>query len=280
MLQLIAQLERFPKWLSASLALLLVVLIAALYFATDALLAVSIFFVVPIAIAAWSSGRFAAVTIALISAGLLAIVDIDSGVILRNPDFTPVNEILRWLLFTLIALMLAALKETADHHRKTARVDDLTGIPNRRAFQEFAELEIARARRTGKPMTIAFTDIDNFKLINDSRGHQAGDRLLAQTAELMKKNIRAVDRVARFGGDEFVLLLSDTDSTSAEQVMKRLKADLNAMAVNNSWPVSFSTGVYTFARPPESVDDMISRADKLMYTVKQTGKNRLLYGQD
>lgn len=280
MLELIARLERFPKWLSASLALSLVVLIAALYYATDALLAVSIFYFVPIAIAAWSSGRLAAVTIALISAGLLAIVDIESGVILRNPDFTPVNEILRWLLFTLIALMLAALKETADHHRNTARVDDLTGISNRRTFQEFAELEIARARRTGKPITIAFTDIDDFKLINDSCGHQAGDRLLAQTAELMKKNIRAVDRVARFGGDEFVLLLSETDFAAAEQVMKRLKADLSSMATANAWPVSFSTGVYTFVRPPESVDDMISRADKLMYTVKQTGKNRLLHGQD
>lgn len=280
MLELIARLERFPKWLSASLALSLVVLIAALYYATDALLAVSIFYFVPIAIAAWSSGRLAAATIALISAGLLAIVDIESGVILRNPDFTPVNEILRWLLFTLIALMLAALKETADHHRNTARVDDLTGISNRRAFQEFAELEIARARRTGKPITIAFTDIDDFKLINDSCGHQAGDRLLAQTAELMKKNIRAVDRVARFGGDEFVLLLSETDFAAAEQVMKRLKADLSSMATANAWPVSFSTGVYTFVRPPESVDDMISRADKLMYTVKQTGKNRLLHGQD
>ncbi len=255
----------------------LILSIAAIYFYTSASLAISIFFFLPIAIAVCSLGRVAGISTAILSAFVATIVDIESGMIQRSPDYTVINEILRLLLYMLIAIMLAALKDSADHHKAAARVDDLTGIYNRRAFQEFAELEIARSRRTGKPITIAFTDIDNFKNVNDSDGHQAGDRVLSQTADLMRSSVRAVDRVARFGGDEFVILLSDTDSAAAVNVMERLRLDLTRMAELNGWPISYSIGAFTFKRPPESVDEMVSRADRLMYTVKQSGKDQYLH---
>ncbi len=277
MLQFITLLEKIPRAAGAGLVIALVLAIAAIYFHTSASLAISIFFFLPIAIAVCSLGRVAGIATAILSAFVATIVDIESGMIQRSPDYTVVNEILRLLLYTLIAIMLAALKDSADHHKAAARVDDLTGIYNRRAFQEFAELEIARSRRTGRPITIAFTDIDNFKNVNDSDGHQAGDRVLSQTADLMRSSVRAVDRVARFGGDEFVILLSETDATAAASVMERLRQDLTRMAELNGWPISYSIGAYTFKRPPESVDEMVSRADRLMYTVKQSGKDRCLH---
>ncbi len=277
MLQFITLLERIPRVAGAGLVIALVLAISGVYYHTTSSLAISIFFFLPIAIAICSLGRSAGIATAVLSAFVATIVDIESGMIERSPDFTVINEIFRLLLYMLMAIMLAALKDSADHHKAAARVDDLTGIYNRRAFQEFAEMEIARARRTGKPITIAFTDIDNFKNVNDSNGHQAGDRVLSQTADMMRSSVRAVDRVARFGGDEFVILLSETDATAAVNVIERLRHDLRRMAELNGWPISYSIGAYTFKRPPESVDEMVSRADRLMYAVKQSGKDHCLH---
>lgn len=171
--------------------------------------------------------------------------------------------------------MLSALKKLVEEHKQAARIDVLTGIPNRRAFYEAAQLEIARANRHPRPFTVVFTDIDNFKNVNDRYGHLIGDRLLTLTADILRQNVREIDQVARLGGDEFVLLLSGTDANGAATVMERLRSDLTAMAQMYHWPVTYSAGAVTFTRPPESVDEMITKADTLMYSVKQSGKDHI-----
>lgn len=187
---------------------------------------------------------------------------------------------LRLALFIAIAKVLSALKRMVEVHKQAARIDELTGIPNRRAFYEAARLEIARANRTPTPFTVVFTDIDNFKNVNDKYGHLIGDRLLTLTAVILRQNIREIDQVARLGGDEFVLLLSGTDANGAATVMERLRSDLTAMAKTYDWPVTYSAGAVTFTRPPESVDEMITKADTLMYSVKQSGKDHIRQEDD
>jgi diguanylate cyclase (GGDEF)-like protein len=184
------------------------------------------------------------------------------------------NEALRLVVFLVVVYILEELKRTLRREAQSARQDPLTRVANRRAFYELAAIEISRSQRSKEPFTIVFADIDNFKVVNDRYGHLAGDHVLNLTAELMKRNVRVVDIVARFGGDEFLLLLTGTDSETARKVVERVKADLAESAKRNGWPISLSTGVFTYTTPPATVDEMITRADQLMYSVKQATKKQ------
>lgn len=111
--------------------------------------------------------------------------------------------------------------------------------------------------------------------VNDSFGHQAGDDLLCLVAEIIRRNLRATDLAARFGGDEFAVLLPETGADAARAVVQRLQGQLLGAVRTREWPVTFSIGVVTFNDAPEAVDEMVKRADNLMYAVKQSGKNSI-----
>jgi diguanylate cyclase (GGDEF)-like protein len=138
-------------------------------------------------------------------------------------------------------------------------------------------MELGKARRYQTPISILYMDIDDFKHINDHFGHHIGDRLLRSVAKTIKNNIRAIDVIARFGGDEFGILLAETGSESAALVAGKLKEKLVELVQYNGWPVTFSTGVVTFEIIPNSVDEMIDVADAQMYMAKRHGKNRTRY---
>ncbi|MDY6970117.1 MAG: diguanylate cyclase [Spirochaetota bacterium] len=179
--------------------------------------------------------------------------------------------------FNLMALALEKRNEELTNAfnklNEIARTDPLTGIPNRRTFIEKASLEIHRAQRYFHPFSIAYLDIDNFKNINDSFGHNTGDALICLVADTIKNNIREIDEIARLGGDEFVILLSQTDSKIAYSVVNKLKTILSEIMKENKWPVTFSIGIVTFIKPPISVDNAIAKADSIMYSAKQEGKD-------
>jgi diguanylate cyclase (GGDEF)-like protein len=118
-------------------------------------------------------------------------------------------------------------------------------------------------------------DIDNFKMVNDHFGHHIGDELLCSVAQSMKKNIRAIDVIVRFGGDEFGVLLANTSAGSASQVVEKLNDILLELVQNKGWPVTFSIGVATFPNPPDKIDVIIDAADAQLYVAKQKGKNRI-----
>lgn len=140
--------------------------------------------------------------------------------------------------------------------RLEATTDELTGVLSRRAFRVAAELEMARAARTGQPLTLAVVDLDDFKRINDERGHAAGDAVLAGLARSWRRTLRAEDVVGRFGGDEFILLLPRTDPPSATTVLARLQADLCA----------WSAGVAAWRG--QDFDEWFRAADHDLYRVK------------
>jgi diguanylate cyclase len=158
------------------------------------------------------------------------------------------------------------------------REDQLTGALNRRGLDETIDREIKRAERGQSAVSVALLDIDNFKQLNDSLGHQAGDRALKHLTQVIKETLRPADSVGRYGGEEFLIVLPDTDLTAGIEAMQRLQRDLTKkffLHNNERILVTFSAGV-ALRRENEDSEDLIGRADKAMYKAKQTGKNRVV----
>ena len=245
------------------------------YFATGEMLEFSVFFLVPISFFTWFLSR---------RAGLLACIT-SAAIIMGDNLSSPLHQInhrvaywnaLVWLgFFLLITFVIARLKVLHLRERELSRVDNLTQVATRLAFYEFATTEINRARRSSLPTTLAYLDLDCFKEVNDRKGHAMGDRVLTTVARSMQKNVRQTDMVARMGGDEFALILPNTDKDAANKLLTKLLDMLIKNMQRDSWPVTFSIGAVTFRTPPESVHEMIQRADEIMYSVKESGKNRL-----
>jgi diguanylate cyclase (GGDEF)-like protein len=159
--------------------------------------------------------------------------------------------------------------------QELARVDPLTTVPNRRAFYEALDKERVRSLRYRRPFTIAYVDLDNFKRVNDSLGHAAGDELLVQVAMGLRSNLRASDYVGRLGGDEFAILLPETDATAAKLVLRKLRLRLLEEMKAHSWQMTFSIGAATFLDPPDSLDVIVRMADETMYAIKARGKDNV-----
>jgi diguanylate cyclase (GGDEF)-like protein len=167
------------------------------------------------------------------------------------------------------------LESLLEKERALSRLDPLTGLANRRAFYEVLEAEKQRCMRYQRPFSLAYIDLDNFKRVNDSRGHTVGDFVLTTVAELIRSHVRTTDTVARLGGDEFAILLPETDPNGVKQVLSKLHDRLRSELQNAGLDMSLSVGAATFLNPPESVDDIVRTADELMYSVKTHGKNDL-----
>ncbi len=170
------------------------------------------------------------------------------------------------------------LIQAIDREQILSRTDSLTGIANRRVFYEMAEMEINKFRRYGHPFSVLLIDIDKFKNVNDSYGHQKGDSVLCVVANMIKESIRLTDIVARVGGDEFTVLLAEIGIESLATTVLRLQSKLVDTARVNGWPITFSIGVVTFNIVPKNVDEIMKEADVLMYTAKHAGKNNINYG--
>ena len=154
-----------------------------------------------------------------------------------------------------------------------SRTDHVTGLFNRHYLRESLDREMRRAARTGKPLTVALLDIDNFKAYNDSNGHVAGDRALRQVADTLLKSIRTgMDSAFRFGGDEFFLILSETDLKTAETTIKRILRKLHRGV---SASLSFSVGL-SLLDSCEDMEAFINAADQAMYSAKDAGGGRIV----
>lgn len=158
------------------------------------------------------------------------------------------------------------------------REDQLTGALNRRGLDEAVDVELKRADRNKSVFSVALIDIDNFKKLNDTLGHQAGDRALTHLTQVIKETLRPTDAVGRYGGEEFLILLPGTNLEAAVETIQRLQRDLTKkffLHNNDKVLVTFSAGVALRAEG-EDQEDLIGRADKAMYQAKQTGKNRVV----
>jgi len=172
------------------------------------------------------------------------------------------------------------LQEELDRASTLVRHDQLTGTLNRRGLEEAFDGEFARSRRRNTPLCVALLDIDNFKKLNDSLGHDAGDAALIHLATTIRDTLRPQDTVARFGGEEFIIILPDTGISDAEKAIVRLQRELTKrffLHDNEKVLITFSAGVTDF-RPDDTQTTITKRADEAMYTAKKTGKNRVVIG--
>ncbi len=157
--------------------------------------------------------------------------------------------------------------------------DPLTGILNRRHFDYQAERELLRSRRHGYALSIIFLDLDDFKVINDTCGHAAGDRVLREMADILRDSLRAEDLPARYGGEEFVALLPQTDIGGAQVIGRRLQDRVRRHSFGGGIRVTFSGGASSFPRHGETMAELLEVADRGLYEAKTRGKNDIVIGK-
>lgn len=236
----------------------------------------AIFYVVPVSYFAWYFRR----TIGIVSAAFSAAATLN---IHRAEQFQYNHRTLIywnavvWLaLYFFFAWIISELRSLYEQERLSSHTDSLTRIANRRAFFELLETEANRASRYGAALTLAYLDVDHFKQINDRFGHEKGDELLRLVAQTLESNLRKPDRVARLGGDEFAVLLPETSAPSAAAVLRKLHSILDDNMRQRNLPVTFTVGAVTFHSPPQSLQEMLSKADQAMYSAKNSGRDRVI----
>jgi diguanylate cyclase (GGDEF)-like protein len=238
----------------------------------------NIFFLIPVGIAAWFVGIRSGIAVSVVSAVSCYMADIIFNKLkIENPVIPIWNSAAGLVFFLLLAFLLYALRRELGIHKQLSMEDFLTKASNSRAFYNYARIEIARIQRDKKPLTIVYMDLDNFKQINDTLGHNVGDEVLVAFVNVIRKNIRATDAVSRLGGDEFAMLLPEMGSAYVEQFIKKLRDIIDAEMHAKGWNITFSAGVLTCIKPPASVNEMIKSADDAMYEVKKHGKNSVKY---
>jgi len=237
----------------------------------------SFFYLIPITIIAWTNGRNAGLFLSVLSATVWLTSNLLSGQIYSHPLIAIWNTLVRYGFYATVTTLLAELHHALDEEQILANTDPLTGAMNRRSFNKIAEKKMISAEIHGRPYTMVYIDIDNFKTVNDTLGHAVGDLVLKVVVDTIREQIRNTDLLARIGGDEFAILLTDIDQKQAEPIVERIQSSLMAEMKTNNWDTTFSTGVLTVLTMPESVDKLVSMTDELMYAIKDKGKNGIHY---
>lgn len=238
-------------------------------------LSFSVFYTIPIMLSAWYGGKHIGFIIVIVSTAIWLGADLAAGSN-YSAILVPVwNTMVRLAFFIIIMKLMLVVHQKLILEEALADTDPLTGLANRRFFQEQLEREYARVLRYPEPLTIAYFDLDNFKYVNDSMGHDIGDELLIIVSQTLSSNIRSSDFTARLGGDEFAVMLPMLETESALPFMKKLQDELLIVMQKKNWPVTFSIGVVTYNEVMDSSRDMIKKVDDLMYDVKKSGKNNI-----
>jgi diguanylate cyclase (GGDEF)-like protein len=237
-----------------------------------------VFYLIPVSLVAWFVGRRGGVLFCLLASIVRVVADESTNSSLFTHSMLHYWNVLVETLFLLImSLLFSVLKNKLENEKELARRDPLTNTLNRRSFFDLGEHEINRSQRYDLPMTVAYIDLDNFKSINDQLGHQAGDELLITVVSTIRSHMRSSDILARFGGDEFVILLPDTSGNAAQTFLNKMHDNLDQAMARKRWPVGFSIGAATYVHAPATIDEVIRYADELMYAVKHSSKNRMLH---
>lgn len=266
--------RRSPIQVTA-LALLFAVVVGYVDFVTGSEVSLGLFYVAPVAIAAWYVGRWTGVTLAIFCSIAWFIAGNDAHY--SHPAIPYWNALIRLGFFLVSGLSLSALRESVIRERYLSQMDALTGLYNRRVFEERLGHDLVSTKRRNKPLTLAYIDLDNFKSLNDNFGHAEGDRVLQTTGEILFQRVREVDTVARLGGDEFALILPDTDKEGAFEVISDLNDNLRKAFKELNKNVACSIGVVTFLNADISVENAVKAADAKMYSAKRRGKDTMVF---
>ena len=234
-----------------------------------------ILYIVPVLLVTWTDGLRWGIVFGIASIALRETVAWD-----QMPADTPLG----WRIangasyVAVVAVAMAGLQTLRRSQAQLAQLviqDQLTNVLNARAFSERLGQELDRNRRYPRPLALLYMDLDNFKVINDTHGHQTGDAVLRLVADAMRSSVRHADVVGRLGGDEFAVLMPETDAPLADAAAKRLVAGLRNV-FKGTPNVTASIGVVSCTATDASTDDQLRRADQAMYDAKKMGKDRVV----
>ena len=259
------------------LGVMLSISITIIRYITGPAFQVGQFYIIPIFMVTWYVGRNSAIIIATISILFWIIFDYFTLQTLAQGLAPGLNEIFRLIIYIFIIQLVYKLRSILKTLQEMSGTDTLTNICNRRAFFIGAQQELERASRYNHLLSLVYIDLDNFKTVNDTLGHLVGDQLLKEVAMALNDHTRNADIVARVGGDEFCVLLVETDKDDSLLVYNKLEKHILEIMKKNNWPVTMSSGIVTFHEQPDSVEEMIAEADSIMYEGKQGGKNRIIH---
>lgn len=257
------------------ISLLLVVMLGLGDLLSGREVAFAVFYLIPISLAAYFVHDRAAILVCLACATAWYVVDTAHGTTYSYEAIRVWNALTRLAIFLIVASLVGAVRRAWEQQHDLARFDYLTGLPNRRMFDEWLRSEIPRARRYRHPFTIAYLDVDDFKILNDYLGHSTGDVLLRRVAEILREGLRETDRVARLGGDEFGMVFPETGYDAAHASILKIHEVLSEEVRQRDWPVSFSIGVITCPEAPDDGEALLQQVDEMMYKAKRSGKNAI-----
>lgn len=173
------------------------------------------------------------------------------------------------------ARTLLDFKNYLNSCEEEAFIDHLTGLANRRRFERQMEREIERTRRLGRPFCLLLLDLDHFKAVNDAHGHEAGDEALRGIGKILQEGTRGIDLAARVGGEEFAVLLTETNLQTGDEVAERLRAAVEREEIHDIARITASFGIAEFPRSASTAQELFQAADAAMYEAKRQGRNRV-----
>jgi diguanylate cyclase (GGDEF)-like protein len=256
---------------------LLVKLIGFADYFTGYELSFSIFYLLPVSIAAWFGSKNTGLIISCYSAVVWFLVDHFAGHLYSNAAIPFWNSFVRLSFFILITLLIAEIKIRLQKETQLARQDSLTGLMSAGFFKDSISTQFEIALRYNHIVSVGYVDLDNFKFVNDTMGHSEGDTVLRTVGSILKSSLRTSDLAGRLGGDEFAIFLPETDREGAGEVFLKIQSMLIDEMKRMNWPVGFSIGVAVFSKIPVNADAALKFADNLMYSVKKSGKGRIVY---
>lgn len=259
------------------LSILSTILIGYCDHLTGAHVSMMLLFALPILVSAWYCGKSEGVIVAFVATISWFVANVLNKPSGESDAILSWNALTRLGIFVLIAYSVSLqskLRLALEREKMRANTDRLTGLYNKDAFRERVEEEINRARRYNHPLSLAFIDLDNFKIVNDTEGHARGDRLLQHVSETITGTIRKTDIAGRIGGDEFTICFPEADEESVHKAIDKLVKALYIMTSQSGWQVTASIGVVTCLHISDTYDALLGQADKLMYVAKGKGKNK------
>jgi diguanylate cyclase (GGDEF)-like protein len=272
-MKLLASLEKQSKTYLVFVGFILIGIIGLVDFLTGSDFGISVFYVLPILLVTWYTNQRFGFVISFASAIVWLVADIATS---QSYPFSFIpfwNSFIRFAYFIIITFLVSSLKSSLE----LARTDHLTSAINSRYFYEIVQMEMYRFERNQHPFTVAYIDLDNFKVVNDRFGHIVGDQVLITFVNSVSKVIRKSDFIARLGGDEFAVLFPDTDQDAARIIFSKIHNRFVEAVQENNWLITLSVGMLTCKVAPPTTDELIRMADELMYLAKSDGKNMVKY---
>ncbi|VDN48002.1 conserved membrane protein of unknown function [Petrocella atlantisensis] len=256
---------------------LIVATIALLDFKIGGMISLYMLYLLPIGFIGIYGNRLQAIMLSIVCGGVWILVDNSLGILSFENSFSWVEIISRLILLIFIAYIIGSYRIAYQALLQQAYRDEKTGAYNYSAFLEIGTKYLKVVSRSNEVASLAYFDMDNFKIINDSYGHSTGDKVLLQFSNIVMKHVRSSDLFARIGGDEFIVLFIGSDADQSRDNLEKIKFEFNALMANNNYPTTVSIGLIDITKD-KSLEVMIMEADLMMYEAKSKGKNTINQG--